>query len=226
MDAITSWLDATRAAPTRVAAARGRRRRLPVRVRHLVARRGRHGSDAAPGRGSATSAQDARVARARPRLARRPAGGRRHAEGDRGAHSAQSRLIQAGFRTPQSLRNFYGIKAILALSLPLVLLVAARWLPQLSTNSIVFYAVLARLHRRSSADHRARARCGSGASSACATASPMRSTCSSCASSRASVWRPRSSASRASSSSVTPSSAQELRSSMRRCAPASSGRSH
>jgi len=56
--------------------------------------------------------------------------------------STQSRLIQAGFRKPQSLRNFYGSKLILALSLPLLVLVAARWLPQLSTSIIAFLLVL------------------------------------------------------------------------------------
>ena len=56
--------------------------------------------------------------------------------------STQSRLIQAGYRKPQSLRNFYGSKLILALSLPLIVLVAARWLPQLSTNIIAFLLVL------------------------------------------------------------------------------------
>ena len=32
----------------------------------------------------------------------------RHAEGDAERDSTQARLIQAGFRSPQSLRNFYG----------------------------------------------------------------------------------------------------------------------
>lgn len=56
--------------------------------------------------------------------------------------STQLRLIQAGFRAPQSLRNFYGAKAALAIALPVVALVAARWAPQLATSSIVFAAVL------------------------------------------------------------------------------------
>jgi tight adherence protein C len=57
--------------------------------------------------------------------------------------STHTRLVQAGFRTPQSLRNFYGTKLILALGLPLVVLVASRWLPALSTNLIGFLLVLA-----------------------------------------------------------------------------------
>jgi tight adherence protein C len=56
--------------------------------------------------------------------------------------SAQARLIQAGFRSPEALRNFYGIKAVLAMSLPIVLLVAARWVPQVSMSAIAFFAVL------------------------------------------------------------------------------------
>jgi tight adherence protein C len=57
--------------------------------------------------------------------------------------STHTRLVQAGFRTPQSLRNFYGTKLILALCLPLVVVVASRWLPALSTNVIGFLLVLA-----------------------------------------------------------------------------------
>ena len=56
--------------------------------------------------------------------------------------SAQTRLIQAGFRSPEALRNFYGIKAVLAISFPILVLIAARWAPQLSTSSIAFFAIL------------------------------------------------------------------------------------
>ena len=56
--------------------------------------------------------------------------------------TAQAHLVQAGFRSPNSLRNFYGAKAILALTLPIVLLVASRWMPQVSMNTIIFAAVL------------------------------------------------------------------------------------
>jgi tight adherence protein C len=57
-------------------------------------------------------------------------------------NSAQSRLIQAGFRSPEALRNFYGIKAVLAIVLSVLLLTGARWAPQLSTTTIVFFAIL------------------------------------------------------------------------------------
>src|SRR5262245_23633329 len=56
--------------------------------------------------------------------------------------SAQTRLIQAGYRSPEALRNFYGIKAMLATLFPILLLVAVRWAPQLATSTIVFCAVL------------------------------------------------------------------------------------
>jgi tight adherence protein C len=56
--------------------------------------------------------------------------------------SALTQLIQAGYRSPEALRNFYGIKAVLAISFPIVLLIAVRWAPQLDTTTIVFFAVL------------------------------------------------------------------------------------
>jgi len=56
--------------------------------------------------------------------------------------STQANLVQAGFRSPQALRNFYGLKAILAIAFPAVLLLVARWLPELSTNAIIFMGVL------------------------------------------------------------------------------------
>ena len=56
--------------------------------------------------------------------------------------SAQTHLIQAGFRSPNALRNFYGIKAMLAIGLPILVLVASRWAPQLTTNMIIFAAAL------------------------------------------------------------------------------------
>jgi tight adherence protein C len=57
--------------------------------------------------------------------------------------STNARLIQAGFRSQTALRNFYGLKLILALTLPLITFVAARWFPQLSMNGIIFLLALA-----------------------------------------------------------------------------------
>jgi tight adherence protein C len=57
-------------------------------------------------------------------------------------NSTQSRLIQAGFRSPEALRNFYGMKAVLAAGLAVIVSIGARWVPQLSTSMIMFFAVL------------------------------------------------------------------------------------
>jgi tight adherence protein C len=57
--------------------------------------------------------------------------------------TTHAHLVQAGFRGPQVLRNFYGLKVMLGLALPLVVFIGARWFPGLSTNSIVFGVVLA-----------------------------------------------------------------------------------
>jgi tight adherence protein C len=54
----------------------------------------------------------------------------------------RERLIQAGFRKESALQNIYGIKAGLALVLPIVAYVAVRWAPELSGNMVLF-AVLA-----------------------------------------------------------------------------------
>jgi tight adherence protein C len=57
--------------------------------------------------------------------------------------STNARLIQAGFRSPTALRNFYGLKLILALSLPVIAFIAARWFPQLSLNGVFLLLALA-----------------------------------------------------------------------------------
>jgi len=57
--------------------------------------------------------------------------------------STQTHLVQAGFRSPQSLRNFYGVKVILALGLPVLVFIAARWFPEMTLSTITFAVVLA-----------------------------------------------------------------------------------
>jgi tight adherence protein C len=54
----------------------------------------------------------------------------------------QERLIQAGFRSESALRNFYAIKAGLALLLPIVTYLIVRWFPERTSTEILF-AVLA-----------------------------------------------------------------------------------
>jgi tight adherence protein C len=61
---------------------------------------------------------------------------------DEERESTQRRLVQAGIRSPHALRHFYGIKAALAITLPVVMLMGSRWAPQLSDSTIVFLAIL------------------------------------------------------------------------------------
>jgi len=56
--------------------------------------------------------------------------------------STQRRLVQAGLRSQNALRHFYGIKAALAIALPVAMLIGARWAPQLTTNSVIFLVAL------------------------------------------------------------------------------------
>ena len=51
------------------------------------------------------------------------------------------RLIQAGFRSENALRQFYGIKAVLALLLPLITFFAVRWFPEMSGTAALFVIV-------------------------------------------------------------------------------------
>jgi tight adherence protein C len=44
------------------------------------------------------------------------------------------KLVHAGFRAPTALQNFYAIKIVLAVTLPVLVLVASRWLPSLTTQ--------------------------------------------------------------------------------------------
>ena len=125
--------------------------------------------------------------------------------------SAQTQLIQAGYRSQQALRNFYGIKAVLAISLPVLLLIAARWAPQLSTNAIAFFAILLAFIGVRLPDY-VLGHLRGAASSGYETVYPMRSICSSFALNPGSVSRRRSNASRASWSSVIPSSRKSWRS--------------
>jgi tight adherence protein C len=55
----------------------------------------------------------------------------------------EKRLMYAGLRSPNALPLFYAIKTGLALALLLGVLTASAWLPQWSTQKIVFFAMLA-----------------------------------------------------------------------------------
>lgn len=52
-------------------------------------------------------------------------------------------LTHAGFRSPNALPVFYGIKTFLGVGLGLAAFIGMQWLPKLSMNMIIFYALLA-----------------------------------------------------------------------------------
>jgi tight adherence protein C len=45
------------------------------------------------------------------------------------------KLVHAGFRAPTALQNFYAIKVVLAVTLPAIVLLVSRWLPNLTTQT-------------------------------------------------------------------------------------------
>ncbi len=57
--------------------------------------------------------------------------------------TTRSLLIQAGFRSPDALKQFYGIKTVLAVGIPLLTFLAMRWAPQLQTGTVIFFTLLA-----------------------------------------------------------------------------------
>lgn len=50
----------------------------------------------------------------------------------------RERLTQAGFRSDAAVRNFYGMKAVLAIFLPLAVYLGARWVPEVSSTGLIF----------------------------------------------------------------------------------------
>jgi tight adherence protein C len=54
-----------------------------------------------------------------------------------------SRLVHANFRDPNALQTFYAAKAILAIVLPVIVLVASRWFPNATTNTVMMYSLVA-----------------------------------------------------------------------------------
>ncbi len=51
------------------------------------------------------------------------------------------KLVYAGYRRPDAMQIFYAIKTALAIVFPLGVLVVAQWLPKLSSQLVVFYAL-------------------------------------------------------------------------------------
>jgi tight adherence protein C len=60
--------------------------------------------------------------------------------GGRERSRLESMLTLAGFRGPKVLSTFFGVKVLLALSLPFIWAFAAAWLPRLSSNQILLVA--------------------------------------------------------------------------------------
>ena len=56
---------------------------------------------------------------------------------------AMLQLSRAGFRSPMALQVYYLIKTVLAIVLPLVVLLAASWLPRIETTNVLIYAMFA-----------------------------------------------------------------------------------
>lgn len=57
-------------------------------------------------------------------------------------NKVQRNLIRAGMRSPQALQVFYAIKTLLAIVLPILVFVGARFFPDLQTGSVVMYATI------------------------------------------------------------------------------------
>jgi tight adherence protein C len=54
----------------------------------------------------------------------------------------QKRLIQAGFRKPNALKQFYAIKALLAVGMPFLAYLGTRWFPELTSTMSLFVILL------------------------------------------------------------------------------------
>ena len=53
----------------------------------------------------------------------------------------RSKLIQAGFRQANAAQNFFAIKTILAIVFPTIVLIAAKFFPELSFRDLAYYAM-------------------------------------------------------------------------------------
>jgi tight adherence protein C len=62
---------------------------------------------------------------------------------DEELNATTKKLSYAGHRGPNALQTFYGIKALLTISLPVCVLVASRWLPEQSSFELMFYGLAA-----------------------------------------------------------------------------------
>lgn len=56
-------------------------------------------------------------------------------------NSVTRKLIHAGYRSPNALQMFYSIKAVFAIGLPLLIYATSFFIPSLSSNQIMLYAL-------------------------------------------------------------------------------------
>jgi tight adherence protein C len=57
-------------------------------------------------------------------------------------HNTMRQLARAGFRSPMALQAYYFVKAALAVLLPLLIIVGATWVPNVSTGMVFLYAMI------------------------------------------------------------------------------------
>jgi tight adherence protein C len=53
------------------------------------------------------------------------------------------RLTYAGFRSPSALQSYYGIRVMLAIALPVLVLFTMQWFPEVASSEIMFGALVA-----------------------------------------------------------------------------------
>ncbi len=57
--------------------------------------------------------------------------------------STSKKLVHAGYRSASAVKDFYAIKVLLAIVLPVCVLMVVQWLPELSRSKILFWVLLA-----------------------------------------------------------------------------------
>ena len=62
---------------------------------------------------------------------------------DKERDSMTQKLVRAGFRSPQALQVFYMTKSLLVVALPMLVLIAWRWIPDIEGGSPLSYAMFA-----------------------------------------------------------------------------------
>jgi len=57
--------------------------------------------------------------------------------------NTSKKLVHAGYRSSSAVKDFYAIKVVLAILLPVLVLTAAQWMPELSRSKILFALLFA-----------------------------------------------------------------------------------